>query len=61
MFRGRSNGGWNKSHGTVEKTPRIDSFGLPASYQAESTGGPLFACRSVVGGKSYYLENVRDI
>ena len=44
MFRGRSNGGWNKSHGTVEKTPRIDSFGLPASYQAESTGGPLFAC-----------------
>lgn len=53
MFRGRSNGGWNKSHGTVEKTPRIDSFGLPASYQAESTGGPLFAC---MDGKTEPLD-----
>jgi len=26
MYRWRSNGGWNKSHGTVEATPRIDSF-----------------------------------
>lgn len=26
MSRWRNNGGWNKSHGTVEKTPRIDSF-----------------------------------
>lgn len=27
MSRWRNNGGWNKSHGTVEKTPRVDSFG----------------------------------
>ena len=26
MSRWRNNGGWNKTHGTVEKTPRIDSF-----------------------------------
>lgn len=26
MSRWRNNGGWNKSHGTVEKTPRVDSF-----------------------------------
>lgn len=26
MSKWRKNGGWNKSHGTVEKTPRIDSF-----------------------------------
>ena len=26
MSRWRNSGGWNKSHGTVEKTPRIDSY-----------------------------------
>ena len=26
MSRWRNNGGWNKSHGTIEKTPRVDSF-----------------------------------
>lgn len=26
MSRWQNNGGWNKSHGTVEKTPRADSF-----------------------------------
>lgn len=26
MSTWRNNGGWNRSHGTVEKTPRIDSF-----------------------------------
>lgn len=26
MSSWRNNGGWNKSHGTIEKTPRIDSF-----------------------------------
>lgn len=26
MSRWRNNGGWNKTHGTVEKVPRIDSF-----------------------------------
>lgn len=26
MYRWNSNGGWNKTHGTVEKTPRVDSF-----------------------------------
>ena len=28
MSRWRNNGGWNKSHGSVEKTPRVDSFEL---------------------------------
>lgn len=26
MYWRNNNGGWNKSHGTIEKTPRIDSF-----------------------------------
>jgi len=26
MYWRNNNGGWNKSHGTVEKTPRIDSY-----------------------------------
>lgn len=26
MSRWRNNGGWNASHGTIEKTPRVDSF-----------------------------------
>jgi len=26
MYRWNNNGGWNKSHRTVEKTPRIDSY-----------------------------------
>ncbi len=26
MSRWRNNGGWNKSHGRVEETPRVDSF-----------------------------------
>lgn len=26
-----SNGGWNRSHGQIEKTPRIDSFDIGAS------------------------------
>lgn len=26
MSRWRNHGGWNKTHGTVEKTPRIDSY-----------------------------------
>lgn len=26
MSRWRNNGGWNKSHGTIEETPRIDSY-----------------------------------
>lgn len=36
MSRWRTNGGWNKSHGTVEKTPRIDS------YEAGDGWGTLF-------------------
>ena len=37
---------------------------MPCGYQRLKTEDAtylLFACRSVVGGKSYYLENVRDI
>ncbi len=26
MYRWNNNGGWNKTHGQVEKTPRIDSY-----------------------------------
>lgn len=33
MSRWRNNGGWNKTHGTVEKVPRIDS------YEAGAVGG----------------------
>ena len=40
MSRWRNNGGWNKSHGTVEKTPRIDSFDSAIS----EGGGALFVC-----------------
>ena len=40
MFRWRNNEGWNKSHGTVEKTPRIDSFDSAIS----EGGGALFVC-----------------
>lgn len=28
MSRWRNNGGWNRSHDTVERTPRVDSFDL---------------------------------
>ncbi|NCE63574.1 hypothetical protein D1159_03025 [Pseudoflavonifractor sp. 524-17] len=38
MFRQR--GGWNKTHGTAENTPRIDSFD-PAISEG---GGVLFVC-----------------
>ena len=48
MSRGRNNGGWNKSHGTVEKTPRIDSFD-----PAISEGGALFVC---MDGKNLLLD-----
>lgn len=40
MYRWNNNGGWNKSHGTVEKTPRIDSFDSAIS----EGGGSLFVC-----------------
>lgn len=40
MSRWRNNGGWNKSRGTVEKTPRIDSFDSAISER----GGALFVC-----------------
>ena len=40
MSRWNNNGGWNKSHGTVEKTPRIDSFDSAIS----EGGDTLFVC-----------------
>lgn len=40
MSRWRNNGGWNKTHGTAENTPRIDSFD-PAISEG---GGALFVC-----------------
>ncbi len=33
MSTWRNNGGWNKSHGTVETTPRIDSFEAASAEQ----------------------------
>lgn len=35
-----NHGGWNKCHGTVEKTPRVDSFDPVLS----EGGGALFVC-----------------
>ena len=32
MYFGCSAGGWNKTHGQVEQTPRIDSFELELTY-----------------------------
>lgn len=40
MSRWRNNGGQNKTHGQVEKTPRIDSFDSAIS----EGGGALFVC-----------------
>ena len=40
MSRWRNNGGWNKTHGTIEKTPRIDSFDSAIS----EGGDTLFIC-----------------
>lgn len=55
MSRWRNNGGWNKSHGTVEKTPRIDSFDSAIS----EGGGALFVCADGVTRLidcDYYIE-----
>ena len=45
MPRWRNNGGWNKSHGTVEKTPRIDSFEAMNGERVlfAECGGKIFA------------------
>lgn len=48
MRRG-AHGGWNKRHGVVEETPRIDSFD-PAISEG---GGALFVCME---GKSLLLD-----
>ena len=55
MSRWRNNGGWNKSHGTIEKTPRIDS------YEAGEIGrwGKLFGYTD--GGIPLVLDCCRDI
>lgn len=50
MSKWRKNGGWNKSHGTVEKTPRIDSFeagkieGSSILFAAQKGGTLVFDC-----------------
>lgn len=45
MSRWRNNGGWNKSHGTVEKTPRIDSYETAGAEQTifAECGGKMLA------------------
>lgn len=55
VSRWRNNGGWNKTHGTVEKVPRIDS------YEAGSIEGwgTLFAYRG--NGLHLVLDCLRDI
>lgn len=50
MSRWRNNGGWNKSHGTIEITPRVDSF------EAASAEKTLFAGN---GRKSIPLDCAR--
>lgn len=55
MFRWNNNGGWNKSHGTVEKTPRIDSY----EAGAVEGWGCLFAYADK--GLPQVLECCRDI
>ncbi len=47
MYWRNNNGGWNKSHAQIEKTPRIDSF------EAAKGGGALFVC---MDGKSQTIE-----
>ncbi len=47
MSTWRNNGGWNKSHGTVETTPRVDSF------EATNWEGVLFA---ECGGKMLSID-----
>lgn len=55
MYRWRNNGGWNRSHGTIEKVPRIDS------YEAGSIEGwgHLFADRDK--GLPLVLECCREV
>lgn len=55
VSRWRNNGGWNKSHGTVEKVPRIDSF------EVKEVGGwgHMFADRDK--GLPLVLECCHDI
>ena len=40
VYQWRNNGGWNKTHGTVENTPRIDSFDTAISEGS----GALLVC-----------------
>lgn len=49
MSRWRTHGGWNKRHGQIEKTPRVDSF----EAGTMEGGGALFAYRD---GRSTLLE-----
>lgn len=55
MSRWRNNGGWNKSHGTVEKVPRIDS------YEAGAVGGYGYLFGYTGEGMPLVLECSRDI
>lgn len=55
MSRWRNNGGWNKSHGTVENVPRIDSY----EAGAVDYDGTLFAFRE--NGPPLVLDCWRDV
>ena len=66
MPRWRNNGGWNKSHGTVEKTPRIDSYeagevggwGHLFAYAGESPLRMLECCRDITYAPNRDIETV---
>lgn len=48
MYRWNNNGGWNKSHGTIEKTPRVDSFEAGEIDGWGTLFGYMGACASLV-------------
>lgn len=66
MSRWRNNGGWNKSHGTAEKTPRIDSYeageveGLGTLFGFADRGMPLVldCCRDMIYTPDRDIETV---
>ena len=66
MPRWKNNGGWNKSHETVEKTPRIDSYevkemgGLGCLFAFRDNGPPLVldCCRDITYAPDRDIETV---
>ena len=51
IYWGTNNGGWNKTHGQIERTPRLDSFELAQI----DTWGDLFFCGTCKSIEVYYV------